>query len=284
MWLVSTRHLGCPAWDKSNELDLHIEHYGGKGIGWIEKSLDDFLGSSDPAQPTMFYVHGNQVGWNDAIERARNLRDAALGCSHIKPVRIVVWIWPTDKQTGFVRDSRIKAARTNGEAHYLAWLLAQLDPNTRLSIASYSLGARVATGALHLLGGGELAGQTLPLATSFAPHTIRVALLAAALHNNWLQSGGCHERALSQMDRLLIQYNSCDPALKRYRFIEKHGRAAALGFTGMYVDDSLDLWIKQRDVCCIVGKSHAEFRYSRSPTLMHEIRDTFFDEAEFFVE
>ena len=105
---------------------------------------------------------------------------------------------------------------------------------------------------------------------------VRVALLAAALHNYWLQPGACHEFALSQMDRLLIQYNSCDPVLKRYRCIEKRARPAALGYTGMYVDESLDTWIDQRDVCCIVGKSHAEARYFNSESLTSQIREALF--------
>jgi hypothetical protein len=124
-----------------------------------------------------------------------------------------------------------------------------------------------------LLGGGELVGQTLPQAR---PRPLRVALLAAAVHNYWLQPGACHEHALSQIDRLLIQYNSCDPVLQRYKCVEKRARPAALGYTGMHVDETLGAWIDQRDVCCIVGKSHAEARYFNSSTLTDEIRETLF--------
>lgn len=274
IWLISTRHLGCPAWDKNDDdLELHVEHYGGKGVGWTETSLDDYFASGDPAQLTMIYVPGNRVDWNDAIERGSYVRDGVLGCSPIEPIRFVIWSWPSDQIHGQLRDVRVKASRTNGEAHYLAWFLSRCDAGTPISILGYSFGARVTTGALHVLGGGELAGQLLPHPQ---PRRTRVALLAAAVHNYWLQPGACHEHALSQMDRLLIQYNSCDPLLKRYRGIEKHARPAALGYTGMRVYETAGALIDQRDVCCIVGKSHAESRYFNSPTLTDEIREVLF--------
>lgn len=275
IWLISTRHLGCPARDKTTEPELHVEHYGGKGIGWIERSLDEFFASHNPAQPIMIYVPGNRVDWNDAIEDGRHAHNAVLGCSHVEPIRFVIWSWPSDKLPGQIRDVRAKAARTNGEAYYLAWFLSQCDADAPLSILGYSFGARVTTGALHLLGGGELVGQTLP---SARPRLVRVVLLAAAVHNYWLQPGACHKHALSQMDRLLIHYNSCDPVLQRYRCIEKHARPAALGYTGMRVDETAGVWIDQRDVCCIVGKSHAQFGYLTSSTLTNEIREALFGE------
>lgn len=273
VWLISTRHLGCPSWDSSKEIELHVEHYGGDEAGWIEKSLDEYFASSHSAQPTMIYVPGNRVDWSDAIDRGRHVRNSVLGCSHIEPIRFVIWSWPSDQIHGQLRDVRAKAARTNGEAYYLAWFLSQCDADTPLSILGYSFGARVTTGALHVLGGGKLAGRTLPQAQ---PRLLRVALLAAAVHNYWLQPGACHEQALSQMDRLLIEYNSCDPVLKRYHSIEKHGRPAALGYTGMRVDESAGVWIDQHDVCCIVGNSHTEARYFNSSTITDEIREMLF--------
>ncbi|MBI2481275.1 MAG: hypothetical protein HYV60_22335 [Planctomycetia bacterium] len=275
IWLISTRHLGCPSRDKTGDDDiyLHVEHHGGKGVGWLESSLDEFFASGDPAQPTMIYVPGNRVDWNDAIERGTHVRDAVLGGSQIEPIRFVIWSWPSDQIHGQIKDVRVKAARTNGEAHYLAWFLSRCDAGTPLRILGYSYGARVTTGALHVLGGGKLAGQTLPDAQ---PRRLRVALLAAAVHNYWLQPGACHEYALSQMDRLLIQYNSCDPVLKRYHIVEKRAHPAALGYTGMHADETEGAWIEQHNVCCIVGNSHAEARYFNSSTLTDEIREALF--------
>src|SRR3990167_4553749 len=48
IWLISTRHLGCPSRDKTgdDDMNLHVEHHGGKGVGWLESSLDEFFASS----------------------------------------------------------------------------------------------------------------------------------------------------------------------------------------------------------------------------------------------
>jgi hypothetical protein len=279
IWLVSTRHLGCPSVDKGAKFDLHVEHYGGKEAGWIEKSLDDLFSSSDPMQPTMVYVHGNRVDWCDAIRRGSHARNSILGCSHVPSVRFVIWSWPSNQIHGQIHDVRFKASRTNGEARYLAWFLSQLDSKRPLRLLGYSFGARVITGALHLFAGGDLSGQALATSPrSDMPQRFCVALLAPALHNYWLQPGACHELAMSQMDRLLIQYNSCDPVLQRYRLIEKHARPAALGYTGMYLDDASETLVTQRDVCCYVGDSHAESRYFHSTTVTDEIRELFFQE------
>lgn len=276
VWLISTRHLGCPSWDKTADVDLRVEHYLGKEVDWVDSSLGEFLTSNDPTTPMFIYVHGNQISRYEAIVRALRLQRNVLGCNYVSPVRLVIWSWPSEKARGYVRDARVKAARTNIEGYYFGSFLSQLDSTTTVNIVAYSFGARVTSGALHLLGGGELLGRTLPGAHSRPPHSFRVAMLAAALHSHWLQSGACHEFAMSQMDRLLLQYNSCDPVLQRYRFIEKHGRPAALGYTGMYVDETQGVWIEQRDACCIVGKSHAEINYTTSPELMQQIHNVLF--------
>lgn len=277
VWLISTRHLGCEYFErKGGGVDLRIQRSLGKGE-WVEATLDDFLNSPAADQPTLFYVHGNRVNSSDAIRRGWDAYHGLLDCSHSPPTRFVIWSWPSDAIKGVVRDVRAKAARTYSEAHYLAWMLGQLDSRTPVSIIGYSLGARVTSGALHVLSGGELAGSTLPPDLQRPSGSARVALLAAALHNNWLQLNGCHELAVNQMERLLIQYNSCDVLLKRYRVIEKRGRPAALGYTGMYDDGSLGIGIEQQDVCPIVGKSHAEVDYFHSPTIMEEARQVLLD-------
>jgi hypothetical protein len=171
----------------------------------------------------------------------------------------------------------VKAARTNGEAHYLAWTLAQLDATAPVSIVGHSFGARVATGALHVLSGGKLAGEYLPGDLQRSTGSIRVTLMAAALHNYWLRPGNYHGLAMNQMERLLIQYNSCDSALRYYRFIEKHSRVAALGYTGMRLDDSLPIEVEQVDVCCVLGKVHSVTAYFCSETIVQHAQDTLLD-------
>jgi hypothetical protein len=273
IWLISTRHLDCPCFDKeSSDVDLEVKQYIGEEL--VESSLHEFLGTADPTQPTLFYVHGNRVECDDVLDRGLQAYHGLLDCSCSGPVRFVIWSWPSGQMRGPLKDIRIKAARTNGEAHYLAWLLGQMDPATPTGIVGYSYGARVATGALHVLGGGELAGCTLPSMFQRSGAAINVVLMAAAVHNYWLQPEACHERALPQIDRLLIQYNTCDPVLKRYKFVEKRSKPQALGYTGMHIEEGVETWIDQRDVCCLIGKTHAEEDYFSSAEITDEARET----------
>lgn len=274
LWLISTRHLNCECLDKTTSLvDLKIRHLVGQDQ-WIDATLEEFLHGGPVDQPMLFYVHGNRVDSCEAIGRGLNLYHGLLDCSGAARTRFVIWSWPSDQVHGQVQDVRAKAARTNIEGSYFAWLLSQIEPATPVSIASYSFGARVTSGALHVLSGGKLAGCTLPSHSLRPPGTMRVSMSAAALHNHWLQPGGCHELALDQMERLLVQYNPRDPVLKRYRFIEKRARPVALGYTGMYADETLATWIEQRNVSYAIGRSHVEARYTSSPGVMQQLRET----------
>ena len=256
-WLISTRHLGCPDWKGESTLDLRVSRYAGADE-WIESDLE-VLFNSEP-RLTVIYVHGNRVSADDAITRGWEAIDALRADPAAPPMRLIIWSWPSDRIHGQVRDVRYKAARTNGEGQYLAWFLSRLDPDASVSLIAYSLGARVVTGALHILGGGTICGQSPPLAAWEGDRNpMQVVLMAAALHNNWLAPGGCHEHFWTYADRLLVIYNSCDPVLKRYRFIEKRGRPAAMGYAGAAgLGDITDDRFEQQDVCRSVGKTHRE--------------------------
>jgi hypothetical protein len=131
-----------------------------------------------------------------------------------------------------------------------------------------------------LAGGGELAGRVLePLpATSGA---FRVALLAAAVDNDWLLPGRRHGQALSQVEQLLLLNNGCDRVLKRYHWLE-HDGDQALGFTGMagvrLLGDDVSK-VRQLNVCSIVGKQHDWTNYFDAPSVAARIRGLTFAEA-----
>ncbi len=61
---------------------------------------------------------------------------------------------------------------------------------------------------------------------------IRVSLIAPAFDRNELNAGGDYELAMSRVERLVNLYNSSDPVLKRFRFIDV-GSPVAAGFLGI---------------------------------------------------
>jgi len=269
-WLISTRRLGYASWKDESTIDLKVSQYSDSG-DWIESDLKKLL-DSEPRK-TVVYVHGNRIGFNEAIERAWNAFAVLQRDPAAPPMRLIIWSWPSDRIHGQLRDLRSKASRTNTEGQYLGWFLAQLDADTRVSMIGYSYGARIATGALHVLGGGTLYGQRTPLTTSAKRTRINVVLIAAAMHNHWLSPGGYHNRFSCVTDRVLVFYNSQDPILRRYRLIEKHARPVALGFAGARgLDDDLAARTEQYDVHCSVGKTHGEAAYLSSTAVVEGVQ------------
>ena len=78
------------------------------------------------------------------------------GVDDATPIRFVIWSWPSAQVRGQLRDVRTKANRTELAGYCLAWVLTHLPETQQVSLLGYSFGARIATGAMHLVGGGEL--------------------------------------------------------------------------------------------------------------------------------
>jgi hypothetical protein len=262
IWLISTRGL-ANCGNIQSPPNFFVQRRTVEGA-WATSSFDEFLATADPRTPIGFAMHGNRVNSSQAIRQGMMAyRQYTARVSPSLPVRFVIWSWPSDRIHGILRDVRAKAARSTTDGKYLAWTLHQLDPQTPVSLIGFSYGARIATGALHIVAGGSLDGFSLvPAKTPRTP--IRVALAAAALHNYWLGEGQYHGRALDIVDSMLLINNSCDMALKRYRFLDRSRTAAALGFTGPAGWSPQYAKIRIVDACRDVGKAHDWDRYLTS--------------------
>jgi len=269
VWLVSTRHLGSWLCEEEFARGLDIQRYDGQQ-GWQPASLSEFHASEDADTPTLVYVHGNRFDWREAIQHGWVAHNTLVpGPDAGPPVRFVIWSWPSDRIRGLLRDVRVKAQRAHCEAYYLAQFLSGTDPQTPPGLFGFSYGARVITGALHLLGGGQLCGMKLDRPLSRAP--ARVVLSAAAVHNDWLFPSNYHGRMIDQTGRMLLLYNSRDAVLKRYRFLDRRRHTEALGYTGL-PGCLADHWIHDRltqiDAAPYIGRSHREISYFCCSPLM----------------
>ena len=278
IWTISTRHLGYAGNELSaGELDLQVLRYDAASEVWLDAPLQAFL-DEDGEAPTVFYVHGNRRDRNEAFRRGWACYHAlARDAGPDLPFRFVIWSWPSDQLRGPLRDIRAKACRTNVDGQYLGWLLGRMQPDTRVSLVGYSFGARIITGAMHLLNGGTLAGQTVPIDSPAARTPVRAVLLAAAIHSDWLLPGRPHEDIWPVTDRMSVLYNSSDPVLRRYHAIERRGRPQALGYVGFWGWQQLGAAAKRvsnRDVSCYVGRTHDVDAYFCSSTVMNWVRET----------
>lgn len=280
IWLISTRDSLHNNGFGRQDMGLKYYQYdpeSGSGIAdWSTSDLTTFLEQNTSDTSIVFYVHGNRVAHGEDRQRALTMyRDLIRHAVAPRPILFVTWSWPTARLKGHLRDVRVKAYRSGRAGYQLAWLLDQLGPEASLSMIGYSFGARVITGALHVLGQGRLGSLHLETRKHPMPKSTRVVLLTGALHDDWLLPKRYHGRALSQIDQILILYNPCDPAMKWYPIIDRHCRSFPIGRWGLSSCGNLSktdrLKIEQRNVCGYLGRSHDLSRYLCSPSLMSQV-------------
>lgn len=267
IFLVSTRGLGLRCEADEMAAGLRCERLVVDADGerrWEKISWDDVLTSFREPLPTVIYVHGNRVESN---------ADKAHGLSFYRPLaqqkragtqmRFIIWSWPASQIRGQVKDYEVKAARTRPVGWQLAWAIDQLPADAPIALAGYSYGARVVTGALHVLGGGSLDGLKLADRAHPQRRPIRVGLVAAAVDAAWLRPGGYHGRATSQIESLLLANNQLDPAMRFYPISPVGRHATALGYSGVSLP-SLAGRVRSFDMTSAVGRHHSLSEYLAS--------------------
>jgi hypothetical protein len=271
VWLVSTRGLGCPDHEASPP-QLEVWQCDLNAHEWNRSSQAAFLAANNAALPTVFWVHGNRKYADEAREDAMEIyQQLTAGVSGDRPIRFVIFSWPSAPIHGLKEDARVKAARTNVDGYYLGWLVSQMDSRLQVDIIGYSFGARIVTGALHLLGGGTLCGWALPPTKRLAP--MQAVLVAPAVNNDWLAIGHAHGEALPAVERMLSLNNGCDMALKRYDVIDPCNKPQALGYTGAVgpLGENASK-LSEYNMCCAVGKRHYWGNYFYNPGIVAMMR------------
>lgn len=278
VWTVSTHDLPlCVDFSEGQPLDrmssLRVERL--TDCGWQPANLADLLASDACRSPTCLYLHGYNNGEADARECGLRVHRALSGESPSRgPLRLIVWMWPSEKTCEPLLDSfRSVAERVEPQAFYLAQFLAQLPCSGDLAIWGHSYGARLATAAVHLLGGGQLCGQGLSAGERLCG--LRVLLTAAALDDNWLLPGERYGCALTTARRLTVLVSPTDPVLKRYGHVAQDPAAQALGSVGLNVaclPAESAAKVRQVNVSGLIGVAHVSQRYLRSFAVVDLIR------------
>lgn len=218
-----------------------------------------------PGRPVVIYIHGNRMPADEITSRASSVRRQIRARCMRQPVDWVVFSWPSDREMAGVKDFREKADRCDAQGLYLASLMRNyVEASTPMVMIGYSFGARVATGALHALAGGRLAGRCLPTEPVTGAN-VNVGLVAPAIESNWLGGRGYHGHATKNMNQLVLLYNRRDVVLKRYWLLEKVRRETALGYSGPTCFapriDGSRLPVRSRDCSPSVKIRHSELDY-----------------------
>ena len=272
VWLLSTRQ--APWHAAAEQASQRIGYWRlSADNAWGRSDFDELLATDSAEVPTIVYLHGNRAGENQAVTVGSLMNRHLVRAASGRPFRLIIWSWPADRIRGTNRrDSQIKAARSDVEAYYLARFLAGMDPEVRVGLVGHSFGVRAIAGALHILGGGRLAGRTLGEDLPGQRRPVRVVMVAAAIDAQELLPGQRYARAMSQIEQVLLTTNRCDLALRLYcRLYTLRRGPSALGLAGPACPLQLGAAgekIERVNVSCWVGRPHGWCRYLTAPNLV----------------
>lgn len=271
MWLVSTRTLPGPGGKCQGCGALEV-YYFPCGGGAILSSMDEFLASDDPQLVNVIFVHGNGVTADSSVTEGSSFCRKLCACSG-RPMRFVIWSWPSEHQECLVLpDLRLKLARTNIDALYLAEFVKALPPREPLCLIGFSFGCRITAGSLHLLAGGAIDGRSLETPGPRRDSSIRSVMLGAALDNEALLPQNSHGLALTQTDHMLVTVNPRDCVL-RYFPLLREDRRPALGLAGMNgYADIIGEKITYVEIDQYLGRHHAFKYYLEVPQIIELVR------------
>lgn len=270
VWVVSTRCLGGTC-RMPEEPRFGVERLGPTAGGcrqWQQAELGELL--ADPSRPLAIFIHGNRYDPASAKQQglaiARRLaRFSPTGV----PARTVVFSWPSEKQGLLLADGRTKYQRCYSDAHYLAALLAMVDPNQPVAIVGYSFGGLIVMEALDTLcetqdvhlpcGAGSLLCRQGPL---------HLVLVAPAVRSDAFAPHGPYRESLACVDRLTLVINTRDDALRFFHLLDKRLDVPALGQVGMPSRWAAgETAFRMTDAASIIGRRHSLLRYLESATL-----------------
>lgn len=224
LWMIDTRQASMAVPDEEHYHRLTFECWDATRRRFAPSTRQEFLATSDSDTPLLFLIHGNWMKRSEAVTLARDFHRRV---EHER-CRVIMWTWPSEKVSCRPRvDINVKATRADRQASYVVWFLRELKQDSRVTLAGFSLGARLAAMALE------------EMATYEGEPEIRLntILMAAAFDSNWLLPGHRFEHAFRAADRCDILYNPMDDKLCLYPHIDSLcGRGpTALGATGLPV-------------------------------------------------
>jgi esterase/lipase superfamily enzyme len=269
VWLVSTRHLPgiCRLPVSANVL---VEHRSSDGR-WQRSETAALLAAAE--RPLVVFIHGNRYGSADARQQGLQLARQMSSCRPAAgSARVVIFSWPSEQQGILLKDGRAKYDRAHADAHYLAWLLGQIEPTRPVAVVGYSFGALISLGALNDLVTAEQSGRSDIQPWMHRPAPTNFVFIAPAVRCDALAPRGPYRSAVECIHRLTLVINSRDDALRFFPLLDHDLRADALGYVGMprrWLPSQLDF--TATDGAAIVGKSHALPLYLASPTLTRTI-------------
>jgi hypothetical protein len=239
LWVINTR---CAP--KCNNLDrgydmISYQRYDRCRGCFVKESRESFL-AQEASMPTLFYIHGNSLKHKGAMKGFWDVYEKMRCCPGKK--RLVCWSWPAErvyKMQGLrfremVRKNlRIKYVYSEYQGYYLAKLVDEMSLSQRVTLSGHSYGAITAAVALHLMGGGQICGLTLPNGKPVEHANLRGAMISGAFDCDMLYPGHRYGQAFVAAEKIMSTFNCHDRTLRKWPKSGSTRGMQALGFSGM---------------------------------------------------
>ncbi len=277
-WIVSSRGCQQGLVRRSVCCRFDFARYDGQHR-WSDER--EFLASMKPGIPVCIVVHGSFVRPVDVVPDSVNMYRWIRAAAPEQPLHVVFYTWPSGGITTLdprnpastiipAFDIVLLGGRAEFNGFYLGRLISKIPAHHRVSLFSHSHGVRVTASALHLIGGGKIAGRRL-CACGHQGHRIRVVFAAAAIDHDWLNPGQRYGHAMYPTECLLNFKSRHDLALKIYPLQRLFARRA-LGRTGFLPKDRAKLgWLKGKiselNITHLVEYGHMIPHYYRQPRI-----------------
>ena len=284
IWLIDSHHAQRCADKSLSQESLHVFKLS-EANNWTPSSPNEFLASQNPEVATVFLFHGNWTTVNQAVQEGMSFhrqlkqveKDPVEGnVVKSSSCRLVIWAWPSERILPCARkDIRLKAAWSDTQGGYVADLVSQFPPKSRVTFVGFSFGARIAMAATELLAGGTVEGfQIAPSRLTGLEPTLNAVLLAPAFDQFWLSPNQRFGQALDLINKIQVNYNSQDGSLRFYPLLYGLGGPKAIGATGIplnTISTSNRPKITSTDMRRIVGKEHSIFQYIGTSLLQKQM-------------
>ncbi|MCS7239474.1 MAG: hypothetical protein NZ899_14580 [Thermoguttaceae bacterium] len=231
-WVMSTREISLSAVKPGvyqTVTVLRADEEGALDEAKLEGLVDAILAT----KRVVIYLPGNRSDFASGHCEGWALYKLLSEVQGAPPIVFALWSWPADRVTfGQRSDIWIKACRADAEAFILADWLRTLRSDVRVLLVTYSLSARAALGALHLLGGGQVAERQLENTISQPSPQIAALLVAPAVDAHALAPGGAFELAIARAHKVALTVHPGDTLLRLYPLLYGLRGPQALGFVG----------------------------------------------------
>ncbi|MCL2004572.1 MAG: hypothetical protein FWG73_00245 [Planctomycetaceae bacterium] len=255
----------------SEENFSRLRFYQWDNNRWRPSDAEAFLDSQCSATPLIVLALGYSLTSRDISQVGHNV---VRTFDPDKACQIVFWDWFSDRGTYRIRrDIRSKIPIADNAANYLALMLQELEPQSKVCLFGFSFGSRIACQAVESL---RQSGRR--------PDGLRIHLVlsGAAADEHWFARGQRYGNIQEEAERILVTHNPEDWVLRLYPMMYPVGqRPTALGLYGVplhNIEPEFRVRFENVDVNRYMGHAHQTLKHVRCPAFRNRVAEYFFFE------